>query len=69
MKKLALHWQILIGMLLGVLFGFLMLQFSWGGQLVKDWIQPIGKIFVNLLKLIAVPLICLLYTSPSPRDA
>ena len=57
MKKLALHWQILIGMLLGVLFGFLMLQFSWGGQLVKDWIQPIGKIFVNLLKLIAVPLI------------
>jgi Na+/H+-dicarboxylate symporter len=30
MKKLALHWQILIGMVLGVLFGFLMTNFEWG---------------------------------------
>ncbi|SCY05795.1 Na+/H+-dicarboxylate symporter [Nonlabens sp. Hel1_33_55] len=57
MKKLALHWQILIGMVLGILFGFLMVQFYWGRGFVEDWINPFGTIFVNLLKLIAVPLI------------
>ncbi len=57
MKKLALHWQILLGMLAGVLFAFLMLQFSFGKNLIVDWIKPFGTIFINLLKLIAVPLI------------
>lgn len=57
MKKLALHWQILIGMALGILLGVVMLQVSWGKSFVGDWIEPWGKIFVNLLKLIAVPLI------------
>ncbi len=57
MKKLELHWQILIGMLLGILFGFAMTQVSWGKEFVDDWIQPLGTIFVKLLKLIAIPLI------------
>lgn len=57
MKKLELHWQILIGMLLGILFGFVMTQISWGKEFVNDWIQPLGTIFVKLLKLIAIPLI------------
>jgi Na+/H+-dicarboxylate symporter len=57
MKKLALHWQILIGMVLGVLFGFLMTNFEWGKGLVQDWVKPFGTIFINALKLIAVPLI------------
>lgn len=57
MKKLALHWQILIGMFLGVLFAIGMVQFSWGPQMIKDWIKPFGTIFINSLKLIAVPLI------------
>ncbi|WP_139958066.1 dicarboxylate/amino acid:cation symporter [Flavicella sediminum] len=57
MKKMALHWKILIGMLLGILFGLLMLQFSFGKQLVLDWVEPFGTIFVRMLKLIAVPLI------------
>ncbi|WP_299253563.1 dicarboxylate/amino acid:cation symporter [uncultured Aquimarina sp.] len=57
MKKLALHWQIMIGMIAGILFGFLMTQFSWGKELVMDWVKPFGSIFVNLLKLIAVPLV------------
>ena len=57
MKKLALHWQILIGMLLGLIFGFIMLQTDWGEGFVNDWIKPIGTIFVKLLKLIAIPLI------------
>ena len=57
MKKLALHWQILIGMVLGVTFGFLMTNFEWGKGLVHDWVKPFGTIFINSLKLIAVPLI------------
>lgn len=57
MRKLELHWRILIGMLLGILFGFTMTQLSWGIGFVSDWIQPVGTIFVKLLKLIAIPLI------------
>jgi Na+/H+-dicarboxylate symporter len=57
MKKLALHWQILLGMITGVLFAFLMINFEWGKQFVIDWIKPFGTIFINSLKLIAVPLI------------
>ncbi|MBI2279635.1 MAG: dicarboxylate/amino acid:cation symporter [Bacteroidetes bacterium] len=57
MKKLALHWKILIGMVLGVLLAIFLIQFSWGAEFIKDWIKPFGKIFINALKLIAVPLI------------
>jgi proton glutamate symport protein len=56
-KKLALHWQILIGMFIGILFSLLMIQFSWGKEFVINWIKPFGNIFINSLKLIAVPLI------------
>lgn len=57
MKKLALHWQILLGMALGVVFALIMSQFDFGKQFVSDWIKPFGNIFINALKLIAVPLI------------
>ena len=57
MKKLALHWQILLGMVAGVIFALLMTNFSWGSEFISDWIQPFGTIFINALKLIAVPLI------------
>lgn len=57
MKKLALHWQILLGMVGGVLFALLMNNFEWGKQFITDWIKPFGTIFINSLKLIAVPLI------------
>jgi len=57
MKKLALHWKIIIGMVLGVLFALLMVNFEWGANFVKDWIKPFGTIFINSLKLIAIPLI------------
>jgi Na+/H+-dicarboxylate symporter len=56
MKSLALHWKILIGMLAGVTFGFIMLEVG-GADFVASWIKPLGTIFVKLLKLIAVPLI------------
>ncbi|MGB0186548.1 MAG: dicarboxylate/amino acid:cation symporter [Flavobacteriaceae bacterium] len=57
MKSLALHWKILIGMLLGVVFGFVLLQVQGGPAFIASWIKPLGTIFVKLLKLIAVPLI------------
>lgn len=57
MKKLALHWQIIIGMILGVVFALIMANFEWGSTFVTNWIKPFGTIFINLLKLIAVPLI------------
>ncbi|MBB4077737.1 Na+/H+-dicarboxylate symporter [Lewinella aquimaris] len=56
MKKLALHWQILLGMAFGVAFGVLASTQGWGG-FVEDWIKPFGTIFINSLKLIAIPLI------------
>lgn len=57
MKNIALHWQILIGMVLGILFGLGMTTWDGGATFVGNWIKPMGTIFVNLLKLIAVPLI------------
>ena len=57
MRKLELHWQILLGMVCGVVFAFVMVQFDWGPKIVSDWIKPFGNIFINSLKLIAVPLI------------
>lgn len=57
MKPIALHWKILIGMILGVIFGFAMLQFDGGAQFVNNLIKPLGVIFIKLLKLIAIPLI------------
>ncbi len=56
MKKLALHWQILLGMLAGVILGVLAVQGGFTG-FVTNWIKPFGTIFINLLKLIAIPLI------------
>ena len=55
-KKLALHWQIIIGMILGLLFGLLASKMGWI-DFTNYWIKPWGTIFVNLLKLIAVPLV------------
>lgn len=57
MKKLELHWQIMIGMVLGLFFGFGMTYLDWGKEFVTNWIAPFGTIFIKLLKLIAVPLI------------
>ena len=56
MKKLALHWKILIGMAVGVVVG-LAAVFGGFGWLVTDWVKPFGTILNNLMKLIAVPLI------------
>jgi len=57
MKKIELHWKIIIGMVLGLIFGFILLQIVGGKDFSTNWIKPIGTIFIKLLKLIAVPLI------------
>lgn len=54
--RLALHWQILIGMAAGLLFGWVAVMLGYQ-QLTIDWIKPFGTIFIRLLKMIAIPLI------------
>ncbi|GGW26161.1 glutamate:proton symporter [Arenibacter certesii] len=44
-------------MLFGLLFGVLMLGINGGKVVIQNWINPFGIIFINLLKLIAIPLI------------
>ena len=54
--KLELHWKIIIGLVLGLLYGIF--AASQGlASFTNDWVAPFGKIFLNLLKLIAVPLV------------
>ncbi|MDT8412913.1 MAG: dicarboxylate/amino acid:cation symporter [Vicingaceae bacterium] len=56
MKKLALHWKIIIGLLLGIIWAYISAIFGWS-TFTKHWIAPWGEIFINLLKLIAIPLV------------
>jgi len=58
LKKVPLYVKIIIGMILGLVFGILAVKFRFEG-FTTDWIKPWGTIFLNLLKLIAVPLIFL----------
>ena len=71
LKNLPLHWKIIIAMFLGIGFSLVLLQTSWANQMVPYlagekkqgalfvayWIKPFGDIFINVLKLIAIPLI------------
>lgn len=59
MKKVwykQLHWQIIIGLILGLVWG-LVASLAGFSEFTADYIQPVGTIFINLLKLIAVPLV------------
>ena len=51
-----LHWQIILGLVLGTLYGVGAAHWGWGG-FTANWVAPFGKIFINLLKLIAMPLV------------
>lgn len=55
-KKLPLYAKILIGMGLGLVWGILSTPIGLS-EFTQDWIRPFGTIFINCLKLIAVPLI------------
>jgi len=54
--KMKLHWQIIIGLVAGVFFG-IFAAVNQLGDFTSDWITPFGTLFVNLLKLIAMPLV------------
>ena len=56
MKNLALHWKIIIGLVLGLIYGVFSASYGWG-TFTTNWIAPFGTVFINLLKLIAVPLV------------
>ena len=56
MRNLALHWKIIIGMFFGIVYGIFANNLGYN-NFTTDWIKPWGIIFVNLLKLIAVPLV------------
>ena len=57
MKKISLHWKIIIGMFLGVIIGLMFSSFSGGSTFISNFVKPFGTIFINSLKLIAIPLI------------
>ena len=56
MKKLALHWKIIIGLVLGIIWAFTASYMGWN-DFTRNWINPFGVIFIRMLKFIAVPLV------------
>ena len=57
MKNIPLHTKIVIGLILGLMYGMLSIQMGWSADFTVDFIKPIGTIFVKALKMIAVPLV------------
>lgn len=51
-----LHWQIIIAMVLGLIYGLTASKMGWI-DFTASWIKPWGTIFINLLKFIAIPMI------------
>jgi Na+/H+-dicarboxylate symporter len=57
LKKIPLHTQIITGLVLGLVFGLVVIYTSIPNSFTIDYIKPIGTIFINSLKMIAVPLV------------
>lgn len=55
-NKLPLHIKIIIGLILGIVWALVSGYLGWS-EFTLNWIDPFGTIFINLLKLIAVPLV------------
>ena len=55
-KKIPLYIQIIIGLVLGLAYSILATIQGWI-DFTQDWISPFGQIFINALKLLAVPLV------------
>ena len=56
MKQLPLYLKIIIGLVLGIIWALISSSLGWSTFTI-NWIAPFGTIFINLLKLIAVPLV------------
>jgi proton glutamate symport protein len=57
LKKIPLHTKIIIGLVLGLAFGLIAIYTGIPSSLTIDFIKPIGTVFINSLKMIAVPLV------------
>jgi Na+/H+-dicarboxylate symporter len=57
MKRMPLHNRIILGLILGLAFGIISILLKFPPVITINYIKPIGVIFVNALKMIAVPLI------------
>jgi proton glutamate symport protein len=53
MKKLGLAWQIFIGLVLGIALGAIF----YGNPTIENYLQPIGDIFIRLIKMIVIPIV------------
>ncbi|NYE09517.1 proton glutamate symport protein [Bacillus niacini] len=53
MKKFGLAWQILVGLILGIAVGAIF----YGNPEVQTYLQPIGTIFIRLIKMIVIPIV------------
>jgi proton glutamate symport protein len=56
-KNLALHWQILIALVLGVVAGYFSSDMSIAGVTLLSVYEFVGQLFLNALKMLIVPLI------------
>lgn len=61
MKKIALHWQVIIALVVGFVYSYISVATNSDAfpinKFTLDYISPFGEIFINLLKMIAVPLV------------
>ena len=57
LKKIPLHTQIIVGLVLGLIFGLTVIKLGFSPTFTINYIKPIGTIFINALKMIAVPLV------------
>ena len=51
--KFTLAYQILVGLILGIIVGAVF----YGNPAVETYLQPLGTIFINMIKMIVVPII------------
>ncbi|HZG15426.1 MAG TPA: cation:dicarboxylase symporter family transporter [Candidatus Bathyarchaeia archaeon] len=53
MKRIGLAWQILIGLVLGIVVGGIF----YGNPHVAEYLKPIGDTFIRLIKMIVIPIV------------
>jgi proton glutamate symport protein len=56
-RKIPLHSKIILGLILGIIFGILAIQSSMTIGFTSDYVKPVGEIFLRSLQMIAVPIV------------